>query len=71
MTKLAVGDLVVDKLNDEKRSYGIGVVLGIITAHPAASVSVRTSRPYYKVYFNKFKKTIEFAEEYLERISKD
>ena len=70
MTKLAVGDLVVDKLNDEKRSYGIGVVLGIITDHP----SVRTgkySRPYYKVYFNKFKKTIEFAEEYLERISKD
>ena len=69
MKKLAVGDLVVDKLNNEKHSYGIGVVLDIITERRDGSG--RFSRPYYKVYFNKFKKTIEFAEEYLERISKD
>lgn len=69
MTKLAVGDLVVDKLNNEKHSYGIGVVLDIITERRDGSG--KFSRPYYKVYFNKFKKTIEFAEEYLERISKD
>lgn len=68
MTKLAVGDLVVDKLNDKTRTYGIGVVLDIITERPGAG---KFSRPYYKVYFNKFKKTIEFAEEYLERISKN
>lgn len=69
MTKLAVGDLVVDKLNNEKHSYGIGVVLDIITERRDGSG--KFSRPYYKVYFNKFKKTIEFAEEYLERISKN
>ena len=69
MKKLAVGDLVVDKLNNEKHSYGIGVVLDIITERRDGSG--KFSRPYYKVYFNKFKKTIEFAEEYLERISKD
>lgn len=68
MTKLAVGDLVVDKLNDKTRTYGIGVVLDIITERPGM---VAMRRPYYKVYFNKFKKTIEFAEEYLERISKN
>jgi len=67
LTKLAVGDLVVDKLNDKTRTYGIGVVLDIITERPG----MRCRRPYYKVYFNKFKKTIEFAEEYLERISKN
>lgn len=69
MTKLAVGDLVVDKLNNEKHSYGIGVVLDIITERRDGSG--KFSRPFYKVYFNKFKKTIEFAEEYLERISKN
>ena len=69
MTKLAVGDLVVDKLNDKTRTYGIGVVLDIITERPG--MVRRSRRPYYKVYFNKFKKTIEFAEEYLERISKN
>ena len=69
MTKLVVGELVVYKLNDKTNTYGIGVVLGIITERRDGSG--RFSRPYYKVYFNKFKKTIEFAEEYLERISKN
>ncbi len=65
--ELKVGDLVRDKLNKGENGYGIGVVLD--GHYPRGKENDHGKK--YAVYFTKFRKTITFHGDYLERISKD
>jgi len=62
-TKLKVGDLVRDNLNEGTGNYGLGVVVAVDTDVPAAASGRR-----YDVYFSKFGSTITFHEAYLEKV---
>ena len=76
MKEFKVGDLVLDKLNQNDNSYGIGVV---VDNNPPPTIGEKWDRlqvsgpgqKKYDVYFTKFGKTITFHGDYLERISKD